>query len=153
MKDNGNIRQFDSGATRDTVTDKLDFDGFLCPLVLKRYAEYMNDNREQSDGKLRDSDNWQKGIPKEAYMKSMWRHFFAVWSGWRSKRKIVSEEDLCALMFNVMGMLHEIKKEQAHEETEKSHADSYAWCLVTGLDPRVCQCFDCKNRRNRGEVQ
>lgn len=72
------IRTFDTGATRDTDEGKLDFEGFLSPLALERFAEYMNKHRQQSDGSLRDSDNWQKGIPVKQYMKSMWRHFFAV---------------------------------------------------------------------------
>ena len=70
------MRKFDSGATRDIVEDKFDFEGFLSPLVLNRYAEYMNKHRKQSDGNLRDSDNWQKGIPMKVYMKSGFRHFF-----------------------------------------------------------------------------
>ena len=99
-------RQFDTGAYRDTEEGKLDFEGFLSPSVLKRYAEYMHKNRTQSNGELRDSDNWQKGIPESVYMKSMWRHFFSVWEGHRSNADCI-QEDLCALLFNVMGMLHE----------------------------------------------
>jgi hypothetical protein len=156
MEDDGNIRKFDSGATRDTSTDKLDFEGFLCPLVIERYAEYMNMNREQTDGSLRDSDNWQKGIPKKVYMKSMWRHFFAVWSSWRSKRTVVSEVDLCGLLFNVMGMLHEIRKEQVDEEVEKSisadSSDPYdgQYCRHSATPLGVCDCKDCQGRRNAG---
>ena len=60
------MRNFDTGATRDVDTNKLDFEGFLSPVVLERYAEYMHKNRVQADGNLRDSDNWQKGIPKKS---------------------------------------------------------------------------------------
>lgn len=107
------MRTFDTGATRNVDEDKLDFEGFLSPLALKAYAEYMHKNRRQADGKLRDSDNWQKGIPKDAYMKSMWRHFFAVWEGHRFGQP--SQEDLCALFFNVQGLLHEHLKEASNE--------------------------------------
>ncbi len=62
-KDDGPKRTFETGATRDTGDDKLKFDGFLSASVIKRYAEYMHKNRIQSDGSLRDPDNWQKGIP------------------------------------------------------------------------------------------
>lgn len=109
--DDGTIRKFNTGATRDTATNKLDFEGFLSPLVLRRFAEYMHKNRLQTDGSLRDSDNWQKGIPKDAYMKSMWRHFFAVWEDYRGIGDNY-EEDLCALLFNVQGLLHELLKEK-----------------------------------------
>lgn len=104
----GASRTFGTGATRDMDEGKLDFEGFLSPLVLEKYAEYMNANRIQSDGKLRDSDNWQKGIPKNVYMKSMYRHFFDVWKYHRKLRiKMTMEDALCALLFNVMGYLHE----------------------------------------------
>ena len=111
-------RTFSSGATRDSDHGKLDFEGFLSPLALQEFAKYMHENRVQSDGTLRASDNWQKGIPVEVYMKSMWRHFFAVWSVYRedragSLRVGAGDEEirnLCALMFNVQGMLHELVK-------------------------------------------
>lgn len=102
------MRTFDSGATRDGDEDKLDFEGFLSPLVLERFAEYMNRHRVQADGSLRDSDNWQKGIPMDAYMKSMWRHFMDVWMGHRYN--LPKEEALCALLFNAQGYLHELLK-------------------------------------------
>ena len=105
------VRIFDTGATRDADTDKLDFEGFLSPLAMRAFADYMHSHREQGDGSLRDSDNWQKGIPLESYMKSMWRHFFDVWSHWRNYG-IVDRTALCGVLFNVQGMLHEdIKKE------------------------------------------
>ncbi len=109
----GKARIFDTGATRDTNEGKYDYEGFLSPLVLERYAEYMNKHRKQSDGKLRDSDNWQKGIPKKEYMKSGFRHFF---DWWKEHRGVVTKdgliEALCALMFNTMGYLHELLKEK-----------------------------------------
>ncbi len=111
----GKIREFDSGATRDTNDGKLDFEGFLSPAVLNEFALYMHKNRIQSNGSLRDSDNWQKGIPKDAYMKSGWRHFFDWW--WFHRRNLPDKplriEALCALMFNVQGYLHELLKEQS----------------------------------------
>lgn len=103
-------RTFSTGATRDTNEGKLDFRGFLSPSVIKRYAEYMHKNRIQSDGELRAGDNWKKGIPKDTYMESMWRHFFSVWDGFENGADI--DEELCALLFNVCGMLHERLKDE-----------------------------------------
>lgn len=108
-------RVFDSGATRNSELGKLDYDGFLSPDVLISYAEYMHKQRTMEDGTFRDSDNWQKGIPKTEYMKSMWRHFMDVWKtrrdGYDSDKKVPSKESkieqLNALLFNVMGLLHE----------------------------------------------
>jgi hypothetical protein len=69
---------------------------------------------------LRDSDNWQKGIPTDAYMKSMWRHFMDVWeihrTGEVNSPRMTTwsgmDEALMALLFNVMGYAHEILKEK-----------------------------------------
>lgn len=108
------VRTFDTGATRDNDANKLDYEGFLSPVVLERFAEYMHKNRVQADGSLRDSDNWQKGIPLEAYMKSMFRHFMDVWSAHRGYDAPDIEESLCALLFNVMGMLHEHIRNAPH---------------------------------------
>lgn len=102
-------RVFKTGASRDTDDGKLDFEGFLSPAVLEEYAKYMHKNRFMKDGSMRASDNWQKGIPKDVYMKSLWRHFFSVWKGHR--QGIDNKEDLCALLFNTMGYLHEQLKD------------------------------------------
>jgi hypothetical protein len=107
------MRQFDTGATRDTDIGKYDYEGFYSPLVVKRFGQYMDKHRKQADGKLRDSDNWQKGIPKDAYIKSAWRHFLDWWMehrGYRSREGI--EDALCALLFNIQGYLFEILKEK-----------------------------------------
>lgn len=107
------MREFETGATRDDEDGKLDYEGFLSPLVLYAYAEYMNKHRVQADGKLRDSDNWQKGIPKSAYMKSAWRHFMDWWLYHRfydDKGDDNPEmiEAMCGVLFNVMGYMHTI---------------------------------------------
>lgn len=117
---NGKIRTFDTGATRDTDQGKPDFDGFLSPLVLEEFGKYMHKHRVQSDGSLRDSDNWQRGIPLPQYMKSMFRHFLDAWRlhrGYEVKDtktglRLTLREALTALLFNVMGYLHELLKEE-----------------------------------------
>jgi len=122
MKDNGTIRKFETGATRDTVKNKLDYEGALSPLVLKRYLEYLQKHTTQTDGNIRDGltspyDNWQFGIPLSTYMKSKWRHFMATWSVHRGWSKKDIEESLCGEMFNTMGMLHEILKAKTEEKS------------------------------------
>lgn len=109
----GEVRSFATGATRDSDEGKRDYEAFLSPLVLRAYGHHMEKHRTQSDGNKRSADNWQKGIPMDQYMKSMWRHFLDVWSiwrGWSSKDSL--EGALCALLFNVMGMLHEHLKQK-----------------------------------------
>jgi hypothetical protein len=104
------MREFDTGATRDTDEGKLDFEGFLSHAALVRYAKYMNENRVQADGNVRPSDNWQKGIPQEVYMKSAFRHFMDWWKCHRNRDDVdpqFTQTSLCALLFNVLGYLHE----------------------------------------------
>lgn len=112
-------RTFDTGATRDADTDKPDFEGFLSPLVLQAYGNYMHEHRRQSDGTLRDSDNWQRGIPRAQYMKSLFRHVLAAWAlhrGWPVPAERVGGElrimtlkgALLGVLFNAMGLLHEL---------------------------------------------
>lgn len=112
------MRQFETGATRNTDEGKYDYEAFMSPMVIERYAAYMHKNRIQANGQLRDGDNWQKGIPKNAYIKSAWRHFM---DWWKEHRNIPTQEGieqaLCAILFNVMGYLHETLKEQRIGET------------------------------------
>lgn len=128
------MRTFGTGATRDSDKDKLDFDGFLSSEAILAFSEYMHQHRIQPDGNLRDADNWKKGIPIDSYMKSMWRHFFDVWTRYH---KLVDaaqagqpattastaplQEALCALFFNVQGMLHVIRKD-AEKESRSTEA-------------------------------
>jgi hypothetical protein len=106
------VRRFETGATRDADDGKLDYEGFLSPIVLQRYARYMHQHRVQPDGKLRDSDNWTHGIPQRQYLKSLWRHFMDVYLLKRGFGKLAVvpdiEEALCAVLFNASGMLHEV---------------------------------------------
>jgi hypothetical protein len=102
------MRKFETGATRDADDCKLDYDGFLSPLALERFAQYMDKHRQTPAGR-RDSDNWQKGIPLESYRKSFLRHAFDAWKLGRSGAMVgdAIEELLCAVLFNVQGWLHE----------------------------------------------
>jgi hypothetical protein len=114
-------RVFETGATRDSEDGKLDFEGFLSPAVIQRYGEYMDGCRHLPDGTLRDSDNWQQGIPITVYMKSKWRHFLETWTlhrkGVHGKQL---EDSLCAELFNTMGMLHEeLKLHEADKASAK----------------------------------
>jgi len=114
----GPMQGFVGGATRSADTHKPDFEGFLSPRVLIAYGDYMHAHRRQRDGQLRDSDNWQKGIPRDKYMKSLVRHTFDLWLMHRGGRPINPDTDrpftrkelMSAIMFNIMGYFHETLK-------------------------------------------
>lgn len=105
------IRKFETGATRNSDAGKYDYEGFLHPLVLEAYGAYMHVNRRLLDGTYRDSDNWQKGIPFNAYIKSLWRHFHDLWKAHRGLPP--DEGELAAsmgILFNAMGFALERMK-------------------------------------------
>ena len=118
----GEIRTFDTGATRDSDENKIDFEGFLSPLVLERYAEYMHENRIQSDGTLRGSDNWQSLFGEDhcsVCIKSLFRHFMDLWKAHRGhKTDSDIETILCAIMFNTMAYAHKIINEKKDKESD-----------------------------------
>ena len=119
MKDDGTLRTFETGATRDTAEDKHEPWGFCSALAEKRFSEYMHHHRRQSDGSLRDSDNWKKGIPFDAYIHSLSRHIQDLRlhvEGFRFEaRETDIEEVLCSILFNVQGLLHETVKARIPE--------------------------------------
>lgn len=108
------VRKFETGASRDSDDGKLKIEGFLDPLVDKRYSEYMHGHRQLADGSLRSGDNWQKGIPFSAYGDSMVRHvldFRLHFDGYPNEAVDSDIESvLCAIIFNARGYLFEILK-------------------------------------------
>lgn len=105
------VREFASGATRETDDYKLDYEGFISPLVTLRYAQYMDRHRIQPDGKLRGSDDWQRGIPLESYAKSLVRHVETLklhHRGYSEYTYEPLEDALCAIIFNASGYLLEV---------------------------------------------
>jgi len=110
-------QKFETGATRDGDTDKIDFEGFLSPLALEAFGDYMHRARHTKQG-MRDSDNWQRGIPLSWYMKSMFRHFVSAWKKHRGGNQVDMVDDLCALWFNTQGYLHEILQEKSDGDSK-----------------------------------
>lgn len=110
-RDSGELRTFATGATRDTSQGKREPWGFTSALAEQRFCEYMHHHRKQSDGALRDSDNWKKGIPADAYKHSLGRHIQdlrLILEGYPgAARESDLEEVLCSVLFNVQGLLHE----------------------------------------------
>lgn len=107
------ITKYETGAYRDGNSDKLDFEGSLSPIVLRRYAEYKKSHRHNGQRK---DDNWQLGMSIDDYMKSMYRHFIDVHTihdGFSCNVDI--EEALCGVLFNVQGYLFEVLKRKSEK--------------------------------------
>jgi hypothetical protein len=131
MKDDGTQREFDTGATRSSQEGRIDPEGFLSPLSIERYCEYLLKHQVQANGEIRASDNWQKGMPRATYIKGLWRHFLHAWQrhrGWAvndPKAAADLEEDLCAIIFNAQGYLHEVLREEREREQWNTSAETF----------------------------
>lgn len=101
------MREFSTGATRDSDLDKPDFEGYFSPYALDSYGAYMLKHQKQADGSMRASDNWKKGIPQTAYRKSLYRHHLEFQKAAAEGRTTDAIEMANAILFNVMGWLHE----------------------------------------------
>lgn len=153
------MREFDGGATRDSEDGKLDFEGFLSPIALERYAQYMHEHRKQADGAMRASDNWQSGMPFDVYMKSLLRHVIALWKmhrDWpvvdeRDGHEVTAEEALCAILFNTFGYLQQelaLRRESGvWLDGSPPPADDLAFTADAGCPCPACQ-HDCSARHH-----
>lgn len=125
------MRHFETGATRDSDEGKYDFEGFYSPMVIERFGAYMHKHRLQADGELRDSDNWQKGIPKSQYMKSILRHMLDAWFIHRGferfdaadGQRLTMDDVLCAIIFNAQGYLYEVLMERECQSDQIENKD------------------------------
>jgi hypothetical protein len=132
-------RDFPTGAWRNPEDGKLDYEAFLNPAVLQRFAQYM----DSQQGEGREADNWQLGIPVEAYMKSLYRHFMDVWlihRGYEAPTGAGQAEALCAVLFNAMGMLLEVLKaeEQGGAGAAEPEAEPTYW-RTDSTGTRICK--------------
>ena len=105
------FRTASSGATRDLNDEKLVYDKFQHPLVVKAFAQYMHKKRQMPDGSVRNGDNWYKGFPRAWLLESMHRHYMDVWfhtTGHSDDAEEPMLVALCGLFFNVQAMMLEV---------------------------------------------
>lgn len=126
------IREFNTGATRDTAEDKFCYEGFLSPLVVKAFGAYMHKHRKQSNGELREPDNWQKGFGNteddvkghcNTCIDSLYRHFMDLWlihRGYEKESRESIDDAICGIMFNIMAYYHKLLEER----TKKSEKEN-----------------------------
>lgn len=117
------MRSFKSGGIRDTDRGKPDYEGYLSPLVIQSYGEYMLKNQQLPDGSTRGSDNWQAGFGDNHFdvcMKSKWRHDIDLWlnhDGFPELARSDPIEACNAILFNTSAYLHQLllDKMKRHE--------------------------------------
>ena len=102
-------------ATRDDSENKIDPEGFLSPIVIQSFCEYMMKHRKTATG-LRDSDNWQNLFGEDHYavcMKSLWRHTLDLWLFHRGyKGRDTIEDSLNGILFNASAYLFKVLKDK-----------------------------------------
>ena len=115
---------FGTGATRSTET-AFDPEGFISPGALAEYCRYMAEHRVQADGKLRDSDNWQKGMPTSRAFRSLNRHHLDAWLIHRGYPPVSADCStlrgaLCGIIFNALLILkNEVVDRDSREPEQK----------------------------------
>ena len=121
------MRQFETGAIRDANdhSEKPNYIKALSPIVLREYVKYLGRHRTLPDGSKRDWDNWKNGIPLNVYLEGMERHTMAVWliqHGFKSydnNGEVTLKDSLNGVLFNTIGMLHEILKDEVEKIENK----------------------------------
>ena len=93
---NEQIRTFDTGATRDIATGKLEYSNYIHPLCDYSFSNYMK-WKQIIWWEYRRGDNWQKGIPDESLFDSLVRHMEIVkllrkwYDVWETKKEWIIE--------------------------------------------------------------
>lgn len=101
--DNGEVRRYEGGGVRDSNKGKPRYD--LIPSVaLKRMAELYRKGAEHYG-----EHNWEKGITRDSFVESAWRHWMAYLLG------ETNEDHLASLVFNVFGIMYLQDKEGKKE--------------------------------------
>jgi hypothetical protein len=102
------MRHFETGAVRDDGDGKEDYIESISWLTLRRYANYMT----KASAKY-GRGNWIKGIPIESYEQSLLRHLQKYISAKYYGVEVEPDVDhLCAALFNLQGLIHEIEKNE-----------------------------------------
>ncbi len=100
------MREWSTGAVRDSDNTKEDYIESISWLTLMRYAYYMK-AQESRYGR----GNWIKGIPEEEYEKSLMRHIQKYIANKYYSANLEPEVDhLSAALFNLQGLIHEQEK-------------------------------------------
>ena len=94
MHDSGEREAFETGAVRDTATNKPRPD-LISPFAMERLGEWLRAGAEKYDER-----NWEAGIPVSRCVASLYRHLLKYQQG------DTSEDHMAAIMCNAMFIMH-----------------------------------------------
>ena len=89
------MREFETGAVRDSVEGKPPMRLIPWDLIRNRLAYHYGDGAEKYG-----EENWRKGQPKDATFDSLLRHLVAYRNG------ETDEDHLSAIIWNAFSMMH-----------------------------------------------
>lgn len=105
-----NMNKTDSGMYRENKSERLNYLSYITPEVLERYAKHMKIGEiKHGRGNFK-----MGGYPMEEYLESLMRHLIALWSG------DGTEDHASAIMFNIIGYMHEDHLCYLKSKAEKS---------------------------------
>jgi hypothetical protein len=97
------IRSFSTGAIRDSEEGKEDYIETISWSAFKRFAKYMTGKKKKYG-----EGNFKKGMPIDAYERSLMRHIQKYLENKYEDGNSEKEEDhLAAAWFNIQGIMHE----------------------------------------------
>jgi hypothetical protein len=109
--DDGTVRTFATGATRDTAEGKTVPWRYGSAVVDHLFASYMQGHQKQSDGQLRAGDNWKKGFGIDVLDDCLSRHIQDYRLHAEGHPELAREADiiqvLLAVKFNVDALILE----------------------------------------------
>lgn len=108
-------RTFKTGAIRDTEDEKPDLVETKAFLADWRYAKYMTEKKKKYG-----SGNFKKGIPIEAYERSLMRHIYKYFMNkYEGASEEPNEDHLAGARFNLDGIMFE------EERARQAFLDAY----------------------------
>ena len=109
------MRKTKTGAIRNNDKGKIDY-VHISSIADRCFCEYMHAHMTQADGKIREADNWKKGMPFKWYKKSFLGHIQDVKmlmegnNVMEDGKAIEIFEALMGAKFNMDGMIHTLMK-------------------------------------------
>jgi hypothetical protein len=100
------MRTFETGAVRDSDTNKEDYIETISWTAFKRYAKYMTSKKSRYG-----QGNFKKGIPIESYEQSLVRHLQKYLANkYEDGTEEKDDDHLSAMVFNLFGIMHELER-------------------------------------------
>ena len=102
-RDSGKREDFDSGMTRDTEDDKIDYSRVFDGPMLQRWAELLTRGAKKYPNTLDGKPNWMKANSEaelRRFKRSAFRHFVQLLQGDET------EDHAAAVVFNLNGYLY-----------------------------------------------